>query len=156
MIRRRKKRRSCVLNWQRYIGRKNRAPPGTLRILPETKADGGEDAKGSSADGRGSIPLQLWRTASENNAKISHSALTSLTDDCHLTDTLLSLESFQIQLPVPVEPEADGDSYREGSVDSQPCCVFCSVPQIDVLSSHGSKQGAWQKQLLLGNLLVPP
>lgn len=62
----------------------------------------GKVLKETAEEGRGSVPLQVWRRASENNAKTSHTALSSLTDDCHPTDTLLSLESFQIWLPAPV------------------------------------------------------
>ena len=143
-----------MFNWKRYVGWKTeRLLPGTLRTSSEAKADGGEDAKGNSRrEGvAGSIPLQLRRRASEDSSKNSRAALSPLTDDCRPAHTLPPLESSQARLP-----KADGDSYREGLVAGQPCQAFRSMPQIDAPGSHGSKQGAWQKQLLLGNLFVPP
>ena len=56
--------------------------------------------KEMAEEGRGSVPLQLWRRALENNSKNSRTALSSLTDDCRPAHKLLSLENFQIWLPV--------------------------------------------------------
>lgn len=60
----------------------------------------GKVLKETAEEGRGSIPLQLRRRASENHSKNSHAALSSsLTDDCSPARTLPSLESFKIRLP---------------------------------------------------------
>lgn len=149
------KREKLSLRKGRYE-RKRQSRLGILRILSEAKSGGSKSAEGNGRRGREKCPAAVTRRALVNNSKNSCTAYSLLKDGCRLTPRCFLWRAFQSGCPCWWLPGADRDSYRDGSVASQACWAFHSVPQIAVRSSHGSKQGAWQRQLLLGNLFVPP